>query len=122
MIINMLKSKIHRVTVTNVNLDYEGSIAIDADLMKAADMIEFEQVDVYNIENGERFTTYAIKAPGGSGTISVQGAAAHKASVGDLVIICSYAQIDKEQASEFVPNIVKVDSKNRIKDNGRAAA
>ncbi len=114
MLLTLLKSKIHRATVTGSNLHYTGSIAIDEDLMKAADLLEFEQVDVYNITNGERFTTYVIKAKGGSGTIGIQGAAAHKANVGDLVIICAYASMTKEEALAMKPCLIKVDEKNRV--------
>ena len=92
--LTMLKSKIHRVTVTHAELDYEGSCAIDLNLMDQANILPFEQLHIYNVNNGERFTTYAITAPRGSGTIGVNGAAAHKASPGDLLIICTYAELE----------------------------
>ncbi len=113
--ITMLKSKIHRATVTETNRDYEGSVAIDADLMKEVELLPYERVEIYNITNGERFATYAIEAEGGSGRISIQGAAAHKAETGDLVIICSYAQMTMEEAREFKPKRIVVDGRNRYK-------
>lgn len=118
----MLKCKIHRATVTEADLDYTGSIQVDADLMKAAGLLEHEQVDIYNITNGERFTTYVITGKGGSGIIGINGAAAHKASVGDKIIIAAYVSMSEDEAKEHRPDIVFVDEKNRIKDNGRIAA
>lgn len=106
MFIEVLKSKIHRVTVTQANLDYIGSITIDEDLMDAANIIENERVDIYNITNGERFSTYAIKGERGSGVIGINGAAAHKASVGNLIIIASYAQMDFEEAKSWNPSVI----------------
>lgn len=106
MFIEVLKSKIHRVTVTQANLDYIGSITIDEDLMDAANIIENERVDIYNITNGERFSTYAIKGERGSGVIGINGAAAHKASVGNLIIIASYAQMDFEEAKSWSPSVI----------------
>lgn len=114
--VKLLKSKIHRAIVTDANLDYEGSIAIDSDLMKAANIINFEYVEIYNVSNGERFNTYAIPAKGGSGTISIQGAAAHKASIGDLIIICTYGMLDQNEAVHYKPSIVLVNEKNVVKD------
>ncbi|HID01078.1 MAG TPA: aspartate 1-decarboxylase [Piscirickettsiaceae bacterium] len=114
MVITLLKSKLHRVTTTQVELDYEGSCAIDGHLMDAAGILAYEQIHIYNITNGERFTTYAIRAEEGSGTISVNGAAAHKAHVGDLLIIATYAQLDAEAAHQFKPTLVYVDENNRI--------
>lgn len=114
MLLNFLKSKIHRATVTNVDVDYEGSVAVDKNLLDAVGIKEFEQVDIYNINNGERLTTYAILAEAGSGIISVQGAAAHKANKGDLVIICSYCQIPEEKSENFKPKKILVDKKNKI--------
>ncbi len=114
MVITLLKSKLHRVTTTQVELDYEGSCAIDGQLLDAAGILEYEQLHIYNITNGERFTTYAIRAEDGSGTISVNGAAAHKACVGDLLIIATYAQLDAEAAQHFKPTLVYVDAHNRI--------
>jgi aspartate 1-decarboxylase len=106
MFIEVLKSKIHRVTVVEANLDYIGSITIDEDLMDAVNLIENERVDIYNITNGERFSTYAIKGERGSGIIGINGAAAHKAGVGDLIIIASYASMDFEEAKTFTPSVV----------------
>lgn len=111
----MLKSKIHRATVTDSNLDYEGSIAIDESLMEAAGIYPFEQVQIYNINNGNRFTTYAIKGERGSGTISINGAAAHLAKKGDLVIIANYSSLDDAEAATHVPVLVYVDGRNSIK-------
>ncbi len=112
--LTMLKSKLHRATVTHAELDYEGSCAIDQDLMDAANILPFEQLHIYNVANGERFTTYAITAPRASGTIGVNGAAAHKASPGDLLIICTYAELEAKEAEHFKPALVYVDKENRI--------
>ncbi|MCX7856545.1 MAG: aspartate 1-decarboxylase [Deltaproteobacteria bacterium] len=109
----MMKSKIHRARVTDSNLDYEGSITIDEILMEEANIIPYEQVDVYNITNGERFTTYAIKGERNSGTICINGAAAHKAKKGDLIIIVSYAAYEEKELVSFEPKKVYVDEKNR---------
>ena len=113
----MLKSKIHRVTVTDANLEYEGSITIDEGLMKAADIIPFEQVRIYNISNGNRFETYAIKGKKGSGTICLNGAAARKAHRGDLLIIATYVSMEEKELKGFTPKIVLVDVKNRMVHN-----
>jgi aspartate 1-decarboxylase len=110
----MLKSKLHRVTVTHSELDYEGSVAIDGRLLDAADIREYERIEVYNLRNGERFSTYAIRAEAGSGIISVNGAAAHKASPGDIVIICAYAEVEEKELAGFKPRLVYVDGRNRI--------
>lgn len=112
--LTMLKSKLHRTTVTHAELDYEGSCAIDQDLMDAANILPFEQLHIYNVANGERFTTYAITAPRASGTIGVNGAAAHKASPGDLLIICTYAELEAKEAEHFKPTLVYVGKENRI--------
>ena len=112
--LTMLKSKIHRVSVTHAELDYEGSCAIDLNLMEKANILPFEQLHIYNVNNGERFTTYAITAPRGSGTIGVNGAAAHKANPGDLLIICTYAELPASEAEHFNPALVYVDSDNVI--------
>ncbi|ATX80213.1 L-aspartate 1-decarboxylase [Mariprofundus aestuarium] len=112
--LTMLKSKVHRATVTHAELDYEGSCAIDQNLLDAANILPFEQLHIYNVANGERFTTYAITAPRGSGTIGVNGAAAHKANPGDLLIICTYAELDAKEAEHFNPALVYVDSDNAI--------
>ena len=106
MLINVLKSKIHRVTVTEADLDYIGSITIDEALMEASNIIENEKVDIYNITNGERFSTYAIKGERGSGIIGINGAAAHKAPVGSLLIIASYAMMDFEEARTWHPTVI----------------
>ncbi len=110
----MLQAKLHRVTVTHSELDYEGSCAIDEGLLDAAGIREYQQIDVYNIANGERFTTYAIRAERGSGTISVNGAAAHKARPGDLLIIAAYATYSELELARYHPRLVYVDSRNRI--------
>jgi aspartate 1-decarboxylase len=110
----MLKSKLHRVHVTHSELDYEGSCAIDDDLLDAADIREYQQIDIYNITNGERFTTYAIRAQRGSGVISVNGAAAHKANPGDILIIASYAMYNEIELQKYHPLLVYVDEHNRI--------
>ncbi|MBA3903888.1 MAG: aspartate 1-decarboxylase [Rhodocyclaceae bacterium] len=110
----MLKSKLHRVTVTHSELHYEGSCAIDEDLLDAADIKEYQQIDIYNVNNGERFTTYAIRAERGSGVISVNGAAARKAAPGDLLIIATYAMYDEAELAKFEPDLVYVDSRNRM--------
>jgi aspartate 1-decarboxylase len=112
--LTMLKSKVHRATVTHAELDYEGSCAIDQNLLDAANILPFEQIHIYNVANGERFTTYAITAPRGSGTIGVNGAAAHKASPGDLLIICTYAELKAKEAEHFKPMLVYVDRDNVI--------
>ena len=112
--LTMLKSKIHRVTVTHAELDYEGSCAIDMNLMEKANILPFEQLHIYNVNNGERFTTYAITAPRGSATIGVNGAAAHKANPGDLLIICTYAELEAAEAEHFKPQLVYVDSHNHV--------
>lgn len=111
----MLKSKIHRATVTDANLDYEGSVAIDEALLEAAGILPFEQVQIYDINNGNRLTTYAIKAERGSGIISINGAAAHLAKKGDLVIIASYSVLEEEEARAHAPKLVYVDGRNTIK-------
>lgn len=110
----LLKSKIHRVRVTDADLHYRGSVTIDRLLMDAADIIEHEQVAVYDITNGARLTTYAISGPAGSGTICINGAAAHLVRPGDLVIIASYAQYEDQEARAHEPRIVLVDDQNRI--------
>ena len=110
----MLKSKLHRVTVTHSELHYEGSCAIDQDLLDAADIREYQQIDIYNVNNGERFTTYAVSAERGSGIISVNGAAARKAAPGDLLIIATYASYDEAELAKFEPDLVYVDSRNRM--------
>ena len=110
----MLKSKIHRATVTEADLHYVGSVAIDRDLMDAADLLEGEQVAIADITNGARLETYVIPAPRGSGTITINGAAAHLVRAGDLVIIMNYASMDDAEAKRWKPIVVHVDEKNRV--------
>ena len=112
--ITLLKSKLHRACVTHAELEYDGSCAIDSRLLDAAGIVEFEQIQIYNITNGERFTTYAIRADAGSGIISVNGAAAHKARVGDRVIICTYAAMESAAARVYKPRLIYLDERNRI--------
>jgi aspartate 1-decarboxylase len=120
MVLTLLKSKLHKAWVTHSELEYEGSCAIDGQLLDAAGIHEYEQIQIYNIANGERFTTYAIRAEDGSGVISVNGAAAHKANPGDRVIICTYAQLDAEEVLKFKPTLVYLDTENRITRIGNA--
>jgi len=110
----MCKSKIHRATVTDANLNYVGSITIDEDLMKAADLLPYEKVQVVNNNNGARFETYVIKGGRGSGTICLNGAAARLVQPGDIVIIISYATYDDNELSSFTPKILSVDAQNRL--------
>ena len=110
----MLKSKLHRVRVTHSELDYEGSCAIDENLLDAADIREYQQIEIYNVNNGERFTTYAIRAERDSGVISVNGAAARKAAPGDILIIATYATFNEIELEKFAPELVYVDALNRI--------
>jgi aspartate 1-decarboxylase len=116
----MLKSKLHRVHVTHSELDYEGSCAIDENLLEAANISEYEQIHLYNVSNGERFSTYAILAERGSGIISVNGAAAHKAAPDDILIIASYANYNELELQKFSPQLVYVDEQNRIKSQRNA--
>jgi aspartate 1-decarboxylase len=111
--LTLLKGKIHRATVTQCDLNYEGSISIDAALLERSGILPHEQVDVLNINSGERFTTYAIPAPAGSGTIGINGAAARLAQKGDLVIIVAYARMEEAEAKSFTPRVVLVDANNR---------
>lgn len=112
----MLKSKIHRARVTNCNVDYEGSITIDKDLMEAADLLPYEKVDVLNINNGARFNTYVIEGERGSGEICLNGAAARLVAKGDIVIILSYHVVPENEAITATPRLVYVDSNNRVID------
>lgn len=112
--IEVLKSKIHRATVTGASLNYIGSITIDEDLMDAVNIIEHERVHIYDVNNGERFDTYVIKGERGSGDIVINGAAARKVAVGDLVIIVSYATMDFEQAKKHTPQIIFPQQNNKI--------
>jgi aspartate 1-decarboxylase len=112
--LTLLKAKIHRATVTHAELHYEGSCAIDEHLLELSGIREYERIEIYNVNNGKRFATYAIRAEAGSGVISVNGAAAHKAEPGDLVIICAYGQCDEAEAARFKPRLVYVDRQNRM--------
>lgn len=109
----MLKAKIHRAKVTDANIAYEGSIEIDSKLLKKADILPYEQVQVYDINNGNRFETYTIEGKSGSGVISVNGAAARLVSIGDLLIIASYAVMDEDEARNIKPKVIKLDGKNK---------
>jgi len=110
----LLRAKLHRVTCTHSELDYEGSVAIDGRLLDVADIREYERIEVYNIRNGERFSTYAIRAQEGSGIISVNGAAAHKAAPGDMLIIAAFGIVEEKELAAFKPRLVYVDARNRI--------
>ncbi len=110
----MLQTKLHRARVTHAELEYEGSCAIDGDLLDTAGIGEYQQIEIYNITNGERFTTYAIRAEAGSGIVSVNGAAAHKASPGDIIIIAAYVQLDQRELATYKPRLVYLDEQNRI--------
>ena len=110
----LLRAKLHRVCVTHSQLDYEGSVAVDGRLLDAADIREYEQLEVYNLRNGERFSTYAIRAQEGSGIVSINGAAAHKADPGDLVILCAYGEFEEKEIAVHRPRLVYVDAHNRI--------
>lgn len=112
--LNMLKAKIHRATVTHAELHYEGSCAIDGLLLDTSGIREYEQIHIYNVNNGERFSTYAIRAEDGSGVISVNGAAARLAQPGDVVIICAYAVYDSAEARSHKPQLVYVDRRNHL--------
>jgi len=114
--VTLLKSKLHHARVTHSELEYEGSCAIDGNLLEAANIREYEQIHIYNLDNGERFTTYAIRAEDNTGIISVNGAAAHKANAGDRVIICSYAVLSQQEAAAFKPTLIYLDKNNCIKD------
>lgn len=115
MLQQMLKAKLHRATVTDANLNYEGSLTIDRQLMEAVGLLPFEKVKVYNINNGERFDTYAIEGEAGSGTITLNGAAARKGEIGDLIIIVTYALYDQQELLTYQPRIVVLDQHNRIR-------
>ena len=119
MMLTMLKGKIHRATVTDACLDYVGSITLDEDLMKAAGLLEYEQVDVLDINNGARFTTYVIRGEAGSGTVCLNGAAARLVMPNDKIIIVAYAGMTPDEAAAHEPKIVLVDGKNRIVEGAR---
>ena len=118
--ITLLKSKLHHANVTHSELEYEGSCAIDGRLLEVANIHEYEQIQIYNLNNGERFTTYAIRAEDNSGVISVNGAAAHKANPGHRIIICTYAVLSQQEAAVYKPTLVYLDEDNRIKDTRNA--
>ena len=120
--LTLLKAKIHRATVTHSELNYEGSVAIDGLLLDATGIREFEQVHVWDITNGARFTTYAIRAEQGSGIVSLNGGAARHVQVGDLVIIAAFAQFDPVEAASFAPDLVYVDAANRITHTNHSIA
>jgi aspartate 1-decarboxylase len=111
---HMLKSKIHRLTVTDTDLHYEGSLSLDRDLMDLADLKPFERIEVYNVNNGERFSTYVIPAPRGSGEVKLNGAAARLGCKGDLIIVASYAEYEERDLESYRPILVYVDSQNRV--------
>jgi aspartate 1-decarboxylase len=116
----MLKSKIHRARVTDLNIDYEGSITIDKKLMIEADILPYEQVQVLNLNNGARFTTYVIEGTRDSGRICLNGASARLAQKGDIILILAYCQVEDSEANNFLPRLVYVDGKNRIFETRRA--
>jgi len=116
--LTLLKCKLHKARVTHAELEYEGSCAIDEALMETAGIREYEQIQLYNLANGERFTTYAIRAEAGSRVISVNGAAAHKASPGDRVIICAYAAMSEAEADRFEPSLVYLNEHNHVLRTG----
>jgi aspartate 1-decarboxylase len=118
--LTLLKAKLHHARVTHAELEYDGSCAIDGRLLEASGILEYEQIQIYNLRNGERFTTYAIRAEDGSGVISVNGAAAHKAQPGDRVIICSYAVLDERELATFKPVLLYLNEHNRIARSANA--
>ena len=115
MTVSLLRAKLHRIRVTEANLDYEGSLTVDADLMDAVGMFAYERILVANVENGNRFETYLIPGPRGSGVCCLNGAAAHKGAVGDRLIVMAFAQMPPEEAATFVPNVGRLDENNRLK-------
>jgi aspartate 1-decarboxylase len=110
----LLKTKLHRACVTHAEVDYEGSCAIDSELLDLAGILEYEQIHIYNVSNGERFVTYAIRAQAKSAIISVNGAAAHKASPGDRIIICAYASLSAQELTEYSPTLVYLNEHNQV--------
>lgn len=120
--ITMLKSKLHRGTVTEADLNYEGSITVDEYLLEAAGILVYEQVDVLNVNNGARFTTYTIPGKKGSGKLCVNGAAARLVQKGDIIIVCTYTQMAQEEARNFTPKIVLLDQNNKVIPHGRITA
>ncbi len=117
MLRQLLRSKLHRVYTTHAELHYIGSCAIDQNLMEAAGIVEFEQIHIWNVSNGERFITYAMNAPRGSGTISVNGSAARRAQVGDILIIATFGLFDAAETAAHAPTVIFVDEQNRVTDN-----
>ena len=122
MIRTMLQAKLHRARVTHACLDYEGSCGIDRDLLKLSGMLPNQYIEIYNVTNGERFSTYIIEAPNGSGEISLNGAAARRAQVGDILIICTYAGYDEAELRSHKPVVVLIGDNNRLKTPERRAA
>lgn len=118
--ISLLKCKLHQAHVTHAELEYEGSCAIDSGLLETAGIHEYEQIHIYNLRNGERFVTYAMRAEQDSGVISINGAAAHKAQPGDRIIICAYAGMDEHEATGFRPRLVYLDADNRVVRQGNS--
>ncbi len=115
MLRSVLKAKIHRATITEADLNYEGSLTIDRNLLDSADILPFERIMIYNINNGERFDTYAIEGEAGSGVIGLNGAAARKGHVGDLIIIATYVQLEESELADFKPAILLLDENNKVK-------
>ncbi|MEA5446261.1 aspartate 1-decarboxylase [Gammaproteobacteria bacterium AB-CW1] len=120
MFVTLLKAKLHRACVTHAEVDYEGSCAIDGNLLDAAGIHDYEQIEIYNVTNGERFSTYAIRGEEGSRIISVNGAAAHKASPGDRVIICAYGGMDESEVARHKPRLLYMDESNQVKNSRNA--
>lgn len=112
----MLRSKIHRATVTGADLHYEGSVTIDSELMEKGDILPHQEVEIWNVTNGERFRTYALEGKPGSGVVCINGAAAHKVTRGDLVIIATFGWMDEQEAHDYEPKLVFVDERNRPKE------
>jgi aspartate 1-decarboxylase len=112
--VTLLKAKLHRARVSHAELDYEGSCAIDSQLLDAAGMLDYEQIQIYNVTNGERFTTYAMRAEAGSGIFSINGAAAHRATPGDIIIICAYCQLNAAEAMNHKPRLIYLNEHNKV--------
>jgi aspartate 1-decarboxylase len=112
--VTLLKAKLHRARVSHAELDYEGSCAIDSQLLDAAGMLDYEQIQIYNVTNGERFTTYAMRAEAGTGIISINGAAAHRAKPGDIIIICAYCQMNAAEAINHKPRLIYLNEHNKV--------
>jgi aspartate 1-decarboxylase len=112
--VTLLKAKLHRARVSHAELDYEGSCAIDGQLLDAAGMLDYEQIQIYNVTNGERFTTYAMRAETGSGIISINGAAAHRAKPGDVIIICAYCEMSPAEAMNHKPRLIYLNEHNKV--------